>query len=299
MKITHGYYGTPTYNAWASLRRLHRADMCAEWADFRNFLTDMGEKPNGKAVRRIDASEKYQKSNCEWAHRRGKNSPAYKHGRKHTKTYRYWEKLNQASTNPNAKNFRFLKGAMPPEWRSFEQFLCDVGEKPEGTYLRRLDKNAPFSKENSEWAVPSGTGGPNYRHGKTGTSTYHVWASMINRTTSKKCSNYHRYGGRGITVCEKWRTFAGFYEDMGDRPDNLTLERVDNNKGYTKENCKWATTSEQAKNRRSAVMLTVGSTTIQMCDLCEMTGIDRATLRYADRRGYLEELIERRTRKDQ
>jgi len=88
-------------------------------------------------------------------------------------------------------------------------------------------------------------------HGMGNTNLYHQWANMIQRCTNENHRDYHKYGGRGITVCDQWlNSFESFYADMGDKPPYLSLDRINNDEGYYKENCRWATRQEQQLNRR-------------------------------------------------
>lgn len=85
----------------------------------------------------------------------------------------------------------------------------------------------------------------------TRSSMYRTWSSMRNRCNNPRHPAYPHYGARGIAVCARWNNFEYFLADMGDRPTGLSLDRIDNDQGYSSENCRWATKAQQSQNQRS------------------------------------------------
>lgn len=92
-------------------------------------------------------------------------------------------------------------------------------------------------------------------HNMTHHPLYNVWAGMIDRCTKPHHKSYKDYGGRGITVCAEWMDIKNFIHDMGPRPFGYELDRIDNDQGYSKSNCKWSSERQNANNRRNTVMI--------------------------------------------
>ena len=111
-------------------------------------------------------------------------------------------------------------------------------------------------------------------HGMTHTPEYRTWADMIDRCTRTTQKAFEQYGGRGITVCQAWLdSFQNFFTYMGPRPTpKHTLDRIDNEKGYSPDNCRWATAKEQRINQRRMVLHTFNGVTGTLKDLAALAG---------------------------
>lgn len=116
------------------------------------------------------------------------------------------------------------------------------------------------------------------KHGMAHTKTYRVWALMRQRCENPNFTSYQSYGGRGITVCERWQDFANFYADMGDPPPKMTLDRIDNSRGYEPENCRWASRKVQGNNRRTNVLLSFNGEKRTIAEWAEVTGLGKTCL---------------------
>ena len=120
--------------------------------------------------------------------------------------------------------------------------------------------------------------------GKT-SPTYVSWRAMMQRCRCPSHVAYPRYGGRGITVCERWLSFPNFLADMGERPDGLTLDRIKNHKGYEPGNCRWVTSKAQASNRKDNRFAEYGGEVMTLYQWSGRLGICPSTMFRRFRRG--------------
>lgn len=128
--------------------------------------------------------------------------------------------------------------------------------------------------------------GANKTHQKTKTPIYRLWSMMLDRCRNVNNGHYKYYGGRGITVCERWHKFENFYADMGDRPNGKTLDRINNNGNYCPENCRWASLKTQARNKSTSKLLAYKGKTQSLAAWAEELGINRNTISTRLRRGW-------------
>lgn len=123
----------------------------------------------------------------------------------------------------------------------------------------------------------------NHSHKMSGTRLYNEWQRMKGRCLNKNNPDYMDYGGRGITICEEWKKdFSKFKEWAMENgySDKLSIDRIDNNKGYSPDNCRWADDKTQANNRRSNIKVTIGTETKSLKQWCEMYGLDYSHIHY-------------------
>lgn len=107
---------------------------------------------------------------------------------------------------------------------------------------------------------------------------YNVWSSMKDRCLNPRFKQWAGYGGRGISVCDRWLSYELFELDMGPRPAGYSLDRIDNNLGYSPENCRWADKKTQQRNRRCAVFVEIEGKSYRVIDLVSLTGRKAETI---------------------
>lgn len=115
--------------------------------------------------------------------------------------------------------------------------------------------------------------------------TYRTWKDMRARCSNAGHKDFKDYGGRGISVCPEWDDFAQFFADMGERPEGKTIDRIDVDGGYSPDNCRWADATEQARNKRTNHLVTIGSETKTLQEWCLIYGVDHSKAQYRIRAG--------------
>ena len=136
----------------------------------------------------------------------------------------------------------------------------------------------------------------NVTHNMSGTAIYSVWAKIVDRTTNTNNPGYENYGAKGRVLSPEWRSFENFYKDMGDPPKDgkrYTVERKNNNLGYSKENCRWATYKEQSRNRSNSLLVNYYTEKLPLIDLCEREGISykSAWWHYSQKKKTVEQIV--------
>lgn len=127
----------------------------------------------------------------------------------------------------------------------------------------------------------------NTKHGMSGDAEHVTWKNMTQRATNKNHPQFKDYGGRGITVCERWSVFENFFADMGKKPGKgYSIERIENDLGYSKENCKWATRAEQNNNCRTSRLITFNGKTKNVVTWASDIGMNHGTLKSRLRSGW-------------
>jgi len=128
----------------------------------------------------------------------------------------------------------------------------------------------------------------NITHNLTNNEYFKIWRGIINRCTNPKAANYKYYGAKGITICEEWiNSPENFIKDVGERPNKTySLDRIDNTKGYFKENCKWSTHKEQMNNRNNNILITFNNETKSINDWATQLNINMRTIVTRLRRGW-------------
>ena len=131
--------------------------------------------------------------------------------------------------------------------KSIWRFKCECG-----AVVDRASNHVTSGRTNSCGCIKL-TGDSNRKHMMIDSPEYRTWSNMLTRCRNPKCADWAHYGGRGISVCERWTDFRLFYADMGSRPAGTSIDRIDVNRGYEPGNCRWASPIEQRANRRDSI----------------------------------------------
>lgn len=210
--------------------------------------------------------------------------------------YSSWVRIRQACNNPKHPDYKYIgnKGIQVcKRWDSFSKFLEDLGPRPTGFYLIRKDLTKSYTPDNCIWSTNKNnktTKGYKYKiKVNKQIPGYKSWVGMRQRCYNIRDKNFKYYGGRGIKVCERWDDFSNFIEDLGLKPENHSLERLDVNGHYNPTNCMWIHKSKQPLNqrdRKDQVYLTYNGITKKLTDWSRELNINKSTLYYRKNNGW-------------
>ena len=171
---------------------------------------------------------------------------------------------------------------------------CDCGKTKEYS-VSRLKKGDVVSCgcKQAEWSPP-----PPTTHGLSKTRLYRIWVSMKQRCTNRNEPHYSRYGGRGITLCKEWYKFMPFHDwamangyDESAPSRECTIDRIDNDKGYSPDNCRWVTSKQNTNNRAVTIKQTIHGKIYTLGEISEKFGINLSTVSYRYKAGYRNEQL--------
>ena len=186
--------------------------------------------------------------------------------------YKDWRNLKRALATANKP--------IPETWNNFKNFISDIGLKPNPTdYIYYTVNSDTSSIEVFKWR--NYLGKPNKQFPE-----YSSWKNMRARCTSECLSEVRHYQSKGITVCDRWNDFQTFYEDMGPKPSpKHSIDRIDNNGNYEPSNCRWATDTEQNRNKHNVKVFTYGDFTGTIPGIAEYLGINSNSIHKSMQRG--------------
>lgn len=167
----------------------------------------------------------------------------------------------------------YARSGRQPTWRC----VCDCGEVAYVTSTR-LNKGETKSCGCLRRDVSSAFRKSKTTHGMRNTPEYRTWTSMRERCRNPNSKSWTHYGGRGISVCKEWDTFEQFFADMGPRPPKHSLDRIDNNDGYHRENCRWATKEQQCNNKRNNRLVTFDGRKLSVAQWAREIGVTKVAL---------------------
>lgn len=143
---------------------------------------------------------------------------------------------------------------------------------------QRRTRPSEVLKMKAKFSIGEFTATHGHTRGRRHTKTYGAWMNMRTRCLNPKSTQARWYERRGLTICERWLAFENFLADMGQAPEGMTLERKDNNAGYSSENCVWDTPTNQANNRRSNRWITFNGTTLTLAQWARKTNLKHSTI---------------------